>query len=162
MFNIDATALPFAQALWLAPLACALHVGEEWPQFVPWAHRFASLRFTRREYLLIPISGFASFVGVALLFAFLSSPPLVFLFFAFLLLPAPLWNIGFHVGATVKYRAYCPGVITAALLYPPVIYLLTQSAWREGLLSASAWVAAVLIAGVFHFWEVGHDVFKAW
>ena len=64
--------------------------------------------------------------------------------------------------ATVKYRTYCPGVITAALLYPPVIYLLTQSAWREGLLSPSAWVATVLIAGVFHFCEVGHDVFKAW
>jgi Protein of unknown function with HXXEE motif len=96
------------------------------------------------------------------MFLLFSYRSLVFLFFAFMLLPAMLWNIGFHISATVRYRTYCPGVMTAVLLYPPVIYLLTQSAWREGLLSTHTWVAAVLIAGVFHTWEVGHNVFKAW
>src|SRR5882724_12013287 len=86
--------LPFSQVVWLVPLAFALHVSEEWPRFVPWANHFASARFTRREYLIIHVSGFVSFVGVAVMFSLFSYRRLVFLFFAFMVLPALLWNIG--------------------------------------------------------------------
>ena len=67
--------LPFDQVVWLVPLAFALHVGEEWPRFVPWANHFASVRFTRREYIVIHVSGFVSFVGVAVMFSLFSYRP---------------------------------------------------------------------------------------
>ncbi len=162
IINGDFDVMSFRHVVWLAPLAFALHVGDEWPRFVPWAHRFASAQFTPRDYLLTHVSGFVSFLGMAVVLSRWSYSPLVFVYFAFLLLPAMLWNIGFHLGATAFSRTYCPGVVTAVLVYPPVLYLMTQSAWREGLLSSQAWVATLLITGVFHTWEVGHNVCKAW
>ena len=162
MLQGELAALSFRWVVWLAPLAFVLHISEEWPQFVPWVNRFVSAEFTRRDYLLTHGMGLVSFVLVAGVLSRWSFPPLVFLFFTLLLLPAMLWNIGFHVSVTAFYRTYCPGVITAVVVYAPVVYLLTQSAWREGLISTATWIAAVLIAGVFHTWEVGHSVFKAW
>ena len=35
-------------------------------------------------------------------------------------------------------------------------------AWRENLLDLGTLTASVVIAGTFHTWEVGHNVFKAW
>ena len=154
--------LAFRQAVWLFPAAFILHVIEEWPRFVTWANRYASQRFTARDYAVIHLSGIVGAVFVAALLSWARPRPLVFLFFAFLFLPGLFWNVLFHLGATAVFRAYSPGLITALFVYPPVVYLVSRCAYREGLLSLGSWAAALVIGGLFHFWEVGHNVFKAW
>lgn len=154
--------LPFRQVIWLMPLSFSLHVLEEWPRFTAWANRHASDRFTQHDYAVIHLSGIAGAVLLAWLATTFPSRALIFLVFAFFFLPAMFWNVFFHVGATIVFRTYCPGLVTAVALYPLVAYVVTTSAVREGLLEGRSGAAALVIAGVFHSWEVGHNVFKAW
>jgi len=155
-------ALTFRQAVWLIPLAFSLHVLEEWPRFTAWANRYASVRFAQQEYATIHLGGIAGAFLVAALAAAFPSRPLIFLVFALFFLPAMFWNSFFHAGATIAFRAYCPGLATAVGLYPLVVYAVTSAALREGWLDVRRTGAALLIAGAFHAWEVGHNVFKAW
>ena len=156
------SALTFRRAVWLIPLACSLHVLEEWPRFTAWADRFASDRFTQHDYALIHLAGIAVAFPVAALAAAFPSRPLIFLVFALFFLPSMLWNTLFHAGATIVFRAYCPGLVTAVGLYPLVVYAVTSPALREGWLDLRSASAALVIAGAIHAWEVGHNVFKAW
>jgi hypothetical protein len=47
-------------------------------------------------------------------------------------------------------------------LYLPLYFLLTHVAYEEGLISGAHGAVAFVVAGAFHFLEVGHNVFKAW
>ena len=87
---------------------------------------------------------------------------MLFVFFAFVFAPGLFFNTLFHAGATVVTREYCPGVITALTLYLPVFFFVSSLAWRENLLDLGTLTAGLVIAGAFHTWEVGHNVFKAW
>jgi hypothetical protein len=62
----------------------------------------------------------------------------------------------------VLTRSYCPGMITAAVIYLPLFALITDLAHKEGLLSFGSLLVTLVIAGGFHTWEVGHNVFKVW
>ncbi len=156
------TTLSFHDAVLLFPVATALHVLEEWPRFPRWARRFASPRYSDREYLITH----AIAVGLALVTAVglrvLPIPWVVFLFFAFLFGPGVFCNALFHAAATVRSRAYCPGVLTGLFLYLPLSFLLAGLALRDGLLSGLSLLAALCIAVAFHTLEVGHNVFKRW
>ena len=154
--------LRFRRAVWLIPPAFALHVMEEWPRFTAWANRYASDRFTQQDYVVIHLSGIAGSVLVAGLVAMFPNRAMTFLVFAFFFLPAMFWNVFFHAGATVLFGAYCPGLVTALCLYPPVVHVVSRRAFGEGLLNARIGTVALVIAGVFHSLEVGHNVFKAW
>lgn len=59
-------------------------------------------------------------------------------------------------------RTYCPGVVTAVLIYLPLFILLIAHVYAERLLTPFALAASLLLAALFHTWEVGHYVFKAW
>lgn len=157
--RIDTT---FREAVWLFPIAFTLHVAEEWPRFTQWARIHASAQFTMREYVTIHVTGIFGALLFAALVARFPNRSLIFLFFAFVFGPALLFNTIFHVGATVMTRTYCPGVITALTLYLPLFYFISRAVWSENLLRGSMFGAALVIAGAFHFWEVGHNVFKAW
>jgi hypothetical protein len=135
---------------------------EEWPRFTAWTTRYASDRYTAGEYRLIHLTGIAGSLLAALVLARVPNRALTFLVFAFVVLPALVWNVLFHAGATIVFQAYCPGVITALALYPPVAAVVGALAVREGRLSLAAGAGALVLGGIFHLWEVGHDVFKAW
>lgn len=154
--------ISFHKAIWLFPIAFTLHVAEEICCFTAWAQKYASPGFTFDSYLKIHITG----IVVSFLTAFiLSKYPkkvLAFPLFAFVIIPAIFWNMFFHVGATVYFGSYCPGVVTAVLIYIPLFLLVTKSALKDGLLKRNSAFLAIIIAGVFHFFEVGHNVFKAW
>jgi len=152
--------LTFRNAVWLFPVAFLLHVFEEWPHFTAWARRYASNLFTQQDYEMIHIAGI---IGAFVLAALVSRFPnrlIVFLFFAFA--PGLFCNTLFHIGGTVLTRTYCPGVITATIIYLPVFFFVSHCAMSENLLDAKSVTTALLVAGAFHFWEVGHNVFKAW
>lgn len=97
-------------------------------------------------------------VAFSALVSFSPNRVIVFLFFAFCLSESEL-NTLFHVGATAFYGAFCPGLITALVLYPPLLSHLGQLAYREGLLTNALGLAAFLIAVVVHTLDVATSVF---
>jgi hypothetical protein len=105
--------------------------------------------------------GIAVSLLAALIVSRFPSRPVVFIFFAFVFTPAVLFNTLFHVGASVLTRSYDPGAITAVAIYLPLFAVITALAYGEGLLGMGALIATLVLAGVFHAWEVGHNVFKA-
>jgi uncharacterized protein with HXXEE motif len=152
----------FRQAVWLFPPAFILHVVEEWPRFTRWAQTHASEQFTQHDYNAIHVAGiFASVLGATLVWLF-PNRAVVLLFLTFLLAPSVCFNALFHAGASLLTRTYCPGVVTAILIYLPLFILLTERVYTERLLTPFALAASLLVAGLFHTWEVGHNVFKAW
>ena len=70
------------------------------------------------------------------------------------------FNILFHAGANAAFGVYCPGLLTALVIYPPVFFFLSRLAYREHFLSTRSGLIAFVFAGVFHFIEVAYDVFK--
>jgi hypothetical protein len=87
---------------------------------------------------------------------------LFFVSFAFIFAPNLFFNTPFHAGATVVTQEYCAGVITALTLYLPIFFLVSSVAWRENLLDLRKLIAVLIVAGSFHIWEVGHNVYEAW
>jgi hypothetical protein len=154
--------LTFRQAVWLFPLAFTLHVMEEVWQFTDWAQRHASPRFTFRGYLIIHLAGIVSAFAAATVIRFFPNRAVVFIFFTFIFTPAIFFNIFFHAGATAVFGVYCPGLITALTVYPPMFSLVSRAAFSEGLLTAKTGWISFVVAGLFHAAEVSHNVFKAW
>ena len=157
-----AESLTFRQAVWLFCPAFALHVLEEWPSFTRWARRHGSRRFTQRDYNTIHAAGIVASILAALIVWWFPNRAVVFVFFAFVFTPSIFSNTLFHVGASLLTRTYCPGVLTAVTIYLPLFVLVSQRAYTEGLLNAGTLAATLLFACLFHTWEVGHNVFKAW
>jgi len=155
-------ALTFRQAVWLFCPAFMLHVIEEWPRLTGWAKRHASNQFTQRDYNSIHVAGIIGSILAALIVFWFPNRTVSFLFFAFVFTPSVFFNTLFHVGASILTRTYCPGVITAVTIYLPLFALVSELAYKEGLLSVGSVIATLLVGGVFHTWEVGHNVFKAW
>ena len=83
--------------------------------------------------------------------------PLVFLFFALCFLESGL-NVVFHLGATLYFRAYSPGVLTAIVLYPPLLWA-TRTALSEELLSVASLGIALAVTTMLHSLDVAKNVF---
>jgi hypothetical protein len=151
-------ALPFRQAVWLFPLATALHFLEEAPHFADWKGKYARPGYTHQRWRRIHGLGMVfavAFCGLASMFL---NRAVVFLFFA-LCFSESVLNGLFHVGATALSGVYCPGLITALVLYPPLFWYLSQVAYRESLLTNTLGVVAFLIAVLIHTVEVATSVF---
>jgi len=142
--------------------ATVLHVVEEWPGFPRWARRFASPRYSDGEYVFTHVATIAIAVGTAALLTAFPLPWLVFLFLALVYGPGVLCNAFFHAGATIVSRTYCPGAVTAVLLYLPLSILLLARMLQDGLLGVPALSGALALAMAVHTLEVGHNVFKRW
>ena len=154
--------LSFREAVWLFPFAFTLHVLEELPQFTAWAQRYASPSFTRVDYLGVHLAGIAlAFIAAAVIWYF-PTRIVLFVFFTFIFTPGIFFNTLFHAGATAYFGTYCPGLLTALVLYLPLYGFISTLAYRDGLLSNRLGLLSFVIAGIFHAAEVGHNVFKAW
>lgn len=86
----------------------------------------------------------------------------LFVFFGLIFGPGVLFNALFHLGATIRYRQYCPGAITGMVLYLPLAIVLLALSIREAAIGPQAVVWALTVAAVFHTLEVGYSVFKRW
>jgi hypothetical protein len=60
-------------------------------------------------------------------------------------------NAIFHLGATIIFRDFSPGLITAMLLYLPANWLLAQAALREDWVSPRQ-LGVIFLAGGILFW----------
>jgi Protein of unknown function with HXXEE motif len=149
---------PFRQAVWLFPLATALHFLEEAPHFADWASKYASPGYTRQRWRRIHGFGMVFAVAFCALASIFPNGYVVFLFFA-LCLSESVLNGLFHVGATAFYGVYCPGLITALVFYPALFWYLSQIAYRDGLLTNALGLVALLIAAMIHTVDVATSVF---
>ena len=154
--------LNFRQTVWLFPMAYVAHVLEELPQFTSWANRYAAADYTMRDYLTIHIFGIAAAMIATLLIWFYPNRIVIFVFFALVFTPAVCFNILFHAGATAVFGVYCPGLITALVLYPPLFAAVSRRALREHLLTSRGALISFVIAGAFHAADVSRNVFQLW
>ena len=77
--------------------------------------------------------------------------------------PTPFFNNFFHAGLRAVSGDYCPGLLTALVLYLPL--LVPSAGWLFGrgcCLNEGSTPAGLTIAEVFHTAEVGHNVYKTW
>ncbi len=151
--------LSLRQAVWLFPLAFALHVLEEAPQFTHWVKRYASRRFTARDFVRNNSIGMAAALLACTLISIAPNRVVVFVAFATVFMQTLVFNALFHVGATATYGVYSPGLITSLTIYPALFWYLSRLAYHEGLLSSSGGLVAFLIAGLVHGYVVAVQVY---
>lgn len=107
----------------LAPVIFVVHVAEEAPTFVSWFNRLVEPDISEPLFLRVNATAFVITVVLAAVLAatrdsvaaVLDLAWMAFLFFA---------NALFHLTATVVHHSYCPGVVTAAVLYLPYFAVL--------------------------------------
>ena len=143
--------LPFSTALLLAPLVYAIHHAEE--------HLFLNFRAWRLKYFpdnnaLSTEAILAILVSVGLIYLLIHTTvrtkvsAWVTLTF---LMATQVHNAIFHLGATIIFRDFSPGLITAMLLYLPANWLLAQAALREDWVSPRQ-LGVIFLAGGILFW----------
>ena len=70
-----------------------------------------------------------------------------------------IFNALFHVGTTLAYREYSPGVVTSALTVP-LWRRLTRAALAEDRLSNRDVITCTLVAGIVHAAVVARQVYS--
>jgi hypothetical protein len=143
--------LPFQTTLLLAPLAYALHHAEEHLLF---NFREWRLRYFPDNNMLSTEAVFVILTAVTLIYLLLFntlrtriSAWMVLLF----LMATQVQNALFHLGGTLAFRDFSPGLLTGLLLYLPVNMLIMRAALREGLVTS--WQLLLLfVGGGLLFW----------
>lgn len=143
--------LSFEQSLILAPLAYAIHHSEE--------HLLMNFRAWRLQYFpdnngLSTEGVLAVLIGVTLVYIFLHailktriSAWMVLLF----LMATQVHNIIFHLGSTIVFSDFSPGLVTAIALYLPVNFLIVRAALNEALVTKNQ-LAVLFVSGGALFW----------
>jgi hypothetical protein len=133
--------------LLLAPLVFALHVYEEYPAFIEWMNRRVSVPMTTESFAVV--NGAAIVVtlivaGVAAIRPGRAAAIVIIGWLSFLMLA----NGTLHLLATAIERVYCPGAITAAVLYLPYFAWAFAACRRMGGLSGRAGATAAAIGAL--------------
>lgn len=131
---------------WLPLLALCAHVAEELPGFPGWATRHFGTTTTEWFVLShIPLVGIAAYIS----FAATRKGAGASIWWLYVVQAALFWNGLFHVAATIAFREYSPGVVTAVLLYAPLtVFMLPklgESLSRRQAISAG--VVGALLSG---------------
>lgn len=143
--------LPFSTALLLAPLVYAIHHAEE--------HLFLNFRAWRLKYFpdnnaLSTEAILAILVSFGLVYiilhASIRTKVSAWMTLTFLM-ATQVHNAIFHLGATIAFLDFSPGLITAILLYLPVNLLIARSALQEEWVSPRQ-LGVIFIAGGILFW----------
>ena len=150
----------FRRSARLFPAILALHVAEEAPGFAAWVRRHGSPRYSGADFIRINAAGLAMTLGATEALRRARGHTSVFLYLAFVLTQQALFNTIFHAGATIAYREYSPGLVTAVVGFLPAWWRLTRLARGEGLISARASRAAAAIGGVVHAAAVVETVYR--
>lgn len=150
--------MSFLTAIWLLPIALAIHEAEEW-NVLPWE---------QRHFVNVPAKTPASvrtMLVVITLFGFLwtaaaawpDNPTLA----AFILLPGAagaVLNALQHLFYTMYFRQYVPGVMTSTLLLLPISGYLTARAIDENLVPVAyvAVLGVLAVLGLIHTVKAGN------
>jgi hypothetical protein len=143
--------LPFSSALLLAPLCYALHHAEEHLVFNFRAWRlkyFPDNNALSTEAILVILT----VVGLVYILLHATVRTRVSAWVALLFLMATqVHNAFFHIGGTLVFSDFSPGLITAIALYLPVNGLIAHAAIAEGLLTPRQ-LGALFVGGGVLFW----------
>jgi hypothetical protein len=143
--------LSFNSALLLAPLAYAIHHAEEHLlfNFREWRLRyFPDSNALSTEAILVIISSIS--LIYILLFSTLRTRVAALTAILFLM-ASQVHNVIFHVGGTVVFWDFSPGLITALLLYIPANSLIIRAALTDGL-ATTRQIWALFGVGGLLFW----------
>jgi hypothetical protein len=143
--------LPFSSALLLAPLAYAIHHAEEHLVFNFRAWRlkyFPDTNALSTEAVLVILTA----VGLVYVLLHATIRTRVSAWVALLFLMATqVHNAFFHIGGTLVFSDFSPGLITAIALYLPVNALIVRVALAEGLVTPRQ-LGALFVGGGALFW----------
>ncbi len=141
----------FRKAIWLAPLAYALHQIEETVfGFTIWREKYLHASQT----LPIPVF-FAILMGVYLAFILIHNlwPNKVTAWFVLAAILAMQFHNGiYHLVGTIYFGEYSPGLITGLIIYIPLSCLFFYKAYKEELINKTSGVFVFIYAGVL-FWS---------
>jgi hypothetical protein len=135
----------------------ALHVAEEAPGFAAWARRNAWSGYRDRDFVAINAAGLAM-TGLANA-AVRREPRLFGPWYAGVVCQQLLWNPVFHIGTTIAYREYSPGLVTALALFPALWWRETRRGLRSGRLSRGRIALAAAAGGALHLAAVRRQVY---
>jgi hypothetical protein len=147
--------------LWLVPATFLAHVAEEAPGFTSWARRNASSRYRQRDFVRDNTLGAVLTLAGTAVAARHSDRRVFGAFYTGLVAPQMLGNSIFHAGATVAYREYSPGLLTALALFLPLWAAVTRGALSDGLMTRRGTITANLAATALHAATVADQVYFA-
>ena len=143
--------LPFNSALLLAPLVYAIHHAEEHLvfSFRDWRLRyFPDNNALTTEAVLVVLMAIS--MTYILLHSTLRTKVSAWIVLVFLM-ATQVHNALFHLGGTLIFSDFSPGLITGLLLYIPVNCLIMHLALQEGYINKRAAIS-IFVAGGFLFW----------
>lgn len=143
------SSLPVREAVWLFPVAVAIHFSEEAQRFAKWAREHISPLYTDAHWRKIHGMGLALAIAWSLFLSLWPHPMAVFACWAFCFSPM-LFNSVFHVASSVVYRSYSPGTLSALLQFPPLFWYLASVFGKAGLLSWEMAILATIIGAAVH------------
>jgi len=135
---------PFRQIIWVAPLTYGVHIAEELWRFPAWASTYFAPGFTTQRFVVSNAIIMLLLVGLTALVSAVKLRVVDFVYFCWL--SGQLFhNALFHMGTTAYFGVYSPGVLSAILLYLPICYFIARAANREGRLTNTAGVGALIV-----------------
>lgn len=141
--------MTFRKAMWLAPLAYAIHIAEEAPGFATWASAHFADGFTTAQFVKNNLVVMGILLGWVIAHFLLQRKWTAF--FVLLQTSSGMFhNAIFHIGMTLYLGVYSPGVVTSVLLYLPISLLLAWLTFREKIISIPLLVVAVILGAVSH------------
>ena len=143
--------LPFERLLWLVPIFFALHNLEEAPFMESWSKRLP-LKIhptvtTRQFVIAVTVLTAAGFLLTYISLGYLQPA------FGYLLVlevqAILLFNAFFpHIGSTIRFRMYSPGVVTAIVFTLPFSFYLFRRAFAENILTTDQFWTLLGIAPI--------------
>jgi len=140
----------FREIVWLAPLAYAVHILEEFWRFPLWASTHFAPGFTTHRFVVANAVIMVVLLGLTALVSAVRERAVDFVYFCWL--AGQLFhNALFHMGTTAYFGVYSPGLLSAILLYLPVCYCVARAAYREARIDNAEGAAALVVgaAGMF-------------
>jgi hypothetical protein len=140
--------------------ALALHVAEEAggrDGFPAWARRNTWPGYRDRDFVAINASGLAMTLLAGQLVR--REPRLFALWYTAVVTQQMLWNPVFHAGATIAYREYSPGLVTAVTLFPALWLRETRHAIAQRRLTRRGAAVAAAAGGLLHLAAVRRQVY---
>jgi hypothetical protein len=132
--------LSFDRLLWLVPIFFAIHNLEEAPGMERWSKRLplkVHPTVTTRQFVIaVTFLTLAGFLLTYFALEFMESPSSYLLILG---IQAILLFNAFipHIGTTIRFRMYSPGVITAVVITLPFSFYLFRRAFAENILTTN-------------------------
>jgi uncharacterized protein with HXXEE motif len=129
------------------PVIFLAHVLEEAPGFVAWFNSRVARGITKPMFLTVNVV--AGLVTIAIAAAVLAAPgPPVGIALSAWVGFLMLANAVFHIAGTIAHARYCPGVVTATLLYLPAGILTLRAVSREATVPPAGVVLAAFVGAI--------------